>query len=134
MPADASGILPLDADSFPDVAVTVERATVTGRDASGLPVETWNVIYSNLRCLVDPHTTGEQREFEQAEVGRDRVLIYFPCLTLNTPGVPDIRLRDRVNLGTWADGTTEYVDVQSSIDELRMGVLLVVTGTSKRPG
>jgi hypothetical protein len=121
-------------DSFPDVAVTVERLVVGGRDQSGLPIETWKVIYSNLRCLVDPHTTGEQVEFEQREIGRDRVLLYFPCLTLATPGVPDIRPRDRINLGTWPDGTTEYVDVQSSIDELRMGVMLVVTGTSKRPG
>jgi hypothetical protein len=118
---------------FPDRA-TVERLVVAGRDASGLPVESFRVIARDLLCLVDPHTTGEQVEFEQREIGRDRVLVYFPPLNLSVAGLPDIRPRDRLAIGTWPDGSTEYVDVQSSIDELRMGVLLVVTGTSKRPG
>ena len=127
-----SDILPLDLDNFSSVA-GVDRETVSGRDQSGLPVESWVSVYSNLPCLLDAHSQGEHTDFEQRALDF-RYLCYFPPLSQSGPGLPDIRIRDRLNVGTWPDGSTKYIDVIDVVDELDAGVILVVTGLARKPG
>lgn len=131
-------VLPLDMDLFP-LRATVERQVTVGRDQSGMPVATWQTVYTDLPCMTDAHVRGERMGAPRAAPGifeqktiEYGYLVYFPPLPAG--GVPDVRVQDRLTVGTWPDGTPRYIDVTTAIDELDAGVILQVTGVARKPG
>jgi hypothetical protein len=136
-------ILPLDMGLFPQVIDRVERARTTGTDASGVPADAWDVVYSNLPCLADLHERGERGIQRGGGGGGGDVFgqpveevsgaFYVPQLPDGT--LPEIRRRDRLVFGTWPTGETLYVDVGGAFDATAgRKLVLEVVGTARKPG
>lgn len=138
--------LPLDPGLFPD-AVMVERARTLGVDAAGEAVVTWDPVYgAPLACLVDLHEAGERGTSRSGGAGRGgaagvfgqpteevRAAVYFPPIPAG--GLPDIRKRDRLEYGTWQDGSVRYIDVTGAFDAGKPpGIVLEAVGTARKPG
>jgi hypothetical protein len=122
--------------------VTVERGTSPGVDASGVPVESWATVYADLPALCEPQpgqlrprvtgTRGGGIESFGQEAVELRYTVYFGQLP--TGELPDVRGEDRLVFGTWPGGAVRYINVLSPVDEEDAGVLLVLTGTARKPG
>jgi hypothetical protein len=122
--------------------VTVERGTSPGVDASGVPVESWATVYADLPALCEPQpgqlrprvtgTRGGGIESFGQEAIELRYSVYLGQLP--SGDLPDVRAEDRLEFGAWKNGQPRYINVVSAVDEEDAGVLLVLTGTARKPG